>query len=295
MVVPTVAYGPGSFVGWSGFHLFNGWPGQRVLNGIGHRLRTKKRQMAGVKLMKQAFLSGVRLIDYSCTYKDEWILTTALRGTGIKREDIFITTRASNGDLYNDCVYESCLKSLETMGTDYIDIYGFHWPVQGHYLKAYQDLERLYKEGRIRAIGLCNCHQHHLEDIMEHCSVVPAINQFEVHPLFTQVPLVTFCQQNHIQVEAYTALARNDDRLRNEKILNVLSEKYHKSHGQIILKWHVQRGIIPVFRSASPKRIAGNLDLDSFELTPQEVEAISALNLDSRLRYDPDRSDLSRL
>lgn len=293
--IPAIAYGPGSFVGWNPYTAFNGWPCGGRLNRWGKRLRDRQRRQRGIHLMQQAFREGVRLVDYSHTYMDEWIITEAMRREGVKRDTVFLTGRASNQDLYNDRLYDSCLESLATMGVDYLDLYMFHWPVPGHFVKAWQDMERLYREGRVRSIGVCNCHQHHLQAIMEACDIVPMVNQFEIHPLFTQEPLVDFCRQHRIQVEAYTALARNDDRLKNEKVLKTLAAKYGKSHGQIILKWHIQRGIIPVFRSRSPERIKSNLDLDSFGLNPQEVAAVSALNLDSRLRYDPDRSDLSRL
>lgn len=293
--IPSIAYGPGSFVGWSPYTTFNGWPCSGRLNRWGKRLRDRQRRQRGIHLMQQAFRAGVRLVDYSHTYMDEWIITEAMRREGLRRDEVFLTGRASNQDLYHDRVYDSCKASLAVMGVDYLDLYMFHWPVPGHFVQAWKDMERLYREGLVRSIGVCNCHRHHLQTIMDECEIIPMVNQFEVHPLFTQEPLVDFCMQHHIQVEAYTALARNDDRLRNEKVLKNLAAKYGKSHGQIILKWHIQRGIIPIFRSASPQRIKSNLDLDSFELTPQEAESISALNLDSRLRYDPDRSDLSRL
>lgn len=293
--IPVIAFGPGSFVGWDAYTAFNGWPCAGRLNRWGRRLRDHRKRQQGLRLMRQAFRAGVRLVDYSHAYDDEWIITEAMRREELKRDEFFLTSRASNQDQYHDRVYDSCKASLAAMGVDYLDLYMFHWPVQGHFIKAYKDMERLYREGLVRSIGVCNCHQHHLQAIMEACEIVPAVNQFEVHPLFTQVQLVDFCRQHHIQVEAYTALARNDDRLRNEKVLKTLAAKYGKSHGQIILKWHIQRGIIPVFRSRSPERIKSNLNIDDFALTEEEVAAVSALNLDSRLRYDPDRSDLSRL
>lgn len=293
--IPAIAFGPGSFVGWDAYTAFNGWPCSARLNRWGQMRRDHNKRKRGVALMQQAFRAGVRLVDYSHTYMDEWIITEAMRREGLKRDELFLTGRASNQDLYADRVYDSCLESLESMGVEQLDLYMFHWPVPGHFIRAYKDMERLYREGRIRAIGVCNCHRHHLQQLLDTCDVVPAVNQFEVHPLFTQEPLVDFCKESGIVVEAYTALARNDDRLRHERVLRALAEKYGKTHGQLILKWHIQRGIIPIFRSSSPARIASNLALDDFVLSEAEMAAISGLNLDSRLRYDPDRSDLSRL
>lgn len=293
--MPTLAFGPGSFVGWEPCQPFHHIPFSRRLNRLALRLRDRWRRRRGLHLLTQAIRSGVRLIDYSHTYMDEWILAAAVRKSGLKREEIFITSRAGNEDLYKDRVYDTCRRTIESMGLSHLDMYMFHWPVPEHFLKAYQDLERLYKEGFIRAIGVCNCHIHHLKAIMDICTITPMVNQFEVHPLFTQEPLVQFCRDNHILVEAYTALARNDDRLRNERILNQLSQKYGKTHAQIILRWHIQRELIPIFRSSSLKRIKSNLNIFDFSLTRDELESISGLNLDSRLRYDPDRSDLTRL
>lgn len=293
--IPAIAFGPGSFEGWIDFTAFNGWPCAAGLNRWGKRIQMYRKRRDALALMRRAFRAGVRLVDYAHTYKDEWIITEAMRREGIDRSRVFLTSRASNRDLYQGRVYESCKASLAAMRTDYLDLYMFHWPVPGHFIKAYKDLERLYREGLIRTIGVCNCNRHHLEDILEQCEIPPAINEFEVHPLFTQEPLVEFCRQHGIRVEAYTSLARNDDRLRNEKVLKSLAAKYGKSHAQIILKWHIQRGIIPIFRSRNAARIKANLNLWDFELTPEEVQAVSGLNLDSRLRYDPDRSDLSRL
>lgn len=293
--IPAIAFGPGSFVGWNAYTVFNGWPCAGWLNRWGKRLQDHRKRRAGVEIMRQAFRAGVRLVDYSHTYMDEWIITEAMRLEGLDRGEVFLTSRSSNQDLYQDRVYESCKASLAAMCTDYLDLYMFHWPVPDHFIKAYKDMERLYREGVIRAIGVCNCHRHHLQAILDQCEVPPAVNQFEVHPLFTQEPLVEFCRQHGIRVEAYTSLARNDDRLRNEKVLKNLAAKYGKSHAQIILKWHIQRGVIPVFRSRNAARIRSNLDLWDFELMPDELQAVSSLNLDSRLRYDPDRSDLSRL
>ena len=293
--IPAIAFGPGSFVGWNGYSVFNGWPCAGRLNRWGKRLQDHRKRRAGVELMRRAFRAGVRLVDYSHTYLDEWIITEAMQLEHLDRGEVFLTSRASNQDLYRDRVYESCKASLAAMHVDQLDLYMFHWPVPDLFIKAYKDMERLYREGVIRAIGVCNCHQHHLQAILDQCEVPPAVNQFEVHPLFTQEPLVEFCRQHGIRVEAYTSLARNDDRLRNEKVLKNLAAKYGKSHAQIILKWHIQRGVIPVFRSRNAARIKANLNLWDFELAPDEVQAVSALNLDSRLRYDPDRSDLSRL
>lgn len=293
--IPPIAFGPGPLTRWSVVSPFHGFPGAKRLNRVAQRLHLRQLRKEGLHIVRSALRAGAKLIDYAHAYKDEHLITQAVQMEGLKRSDVFLTSRASNPDLYADRVYESCLDTLKCMGVEYLDLYMFHWPVPGHFLKAYKDLERLYKEGKIRAIGVCNCHQHHLQEILDHCDIVPMINQFELHPLFTRNELVEFCLSHGIRVEAYTSLARNDDRLKNEKVLKNLAKKYHKTHAQIILRWHHERGVIPIFKSYSPERIMSNLDIADFSLTPEEVAAVTALNLDSRLRYDPDRSDLSRL
>ena len=126
---------------------------------------------------------------------------------------------------------------------------------------------------------------------MDNCEVVPAVNEFEVHPLFTQKPLIGFCEENGIRVIAYTPLGRNDDRLQKNLILQGLSIKYNKNMAQIILRWDIQQGIIPIPRSNNPKRQASNLDVFDFELTEEEMKSIDSININSRLRFDPDNLD----
>lgn len=293
--IPPIAFGPGPLTRWANISPFQGFPGAGRLNSIAQNLHLRHLRKEGLNIVRSALRAGARLIDYAHAYKDERLIAKAVQMEGIKRDEVFLTSRASNKDLYTNRVYESCLETLRNMGLDYLDLYMFHWPVPEHFIKAYQDMERLYKEGKIRAIGVCNCHQHHLQTIMDCCEIIPAVNQFELHPLFTRNELVDFCFSHGIRVEAYTSLARNDDRLKRERVLIELGKKYHKSHAQIILRWHHERGVIPVFKSYSPERIKSNLDIADFSLTREEVANITALNLDSRLRYDPDRSDLSRL
>jgi diketogulonate reductase-like aldo/keto reductase len=153
----------------------------------------------------------------------------------------------------------------------------------------------LHQQGFCKSIGVANCHQHHLEEILKVSDVVPAINQIEVHPLFTQKPLIEYCKLKGIVVEAYTPVARCDDRLIRLPLLRNIAEKYNKKINQIILRWHIQNGVIPIVRSLNAKHQIENISIFDFELTREEIEKIDSININSRLRYDPDNCDFSIL
>lgn len=241
------------------------------------------------------FKMGYRMIDSSAAYGNESIIAEAIKRSGLKREDVFITNRVSNRQQYEGTVRKDFMQSLKNFGVDYFDLYMFHWPVTDHFIDTYKELEKLYKEGLVKAIGVCNCNIHHLQEILDKCEIVPAVNQFEVHPLFTQKNLILFCKEHGIQVEAYTPLARNDDRLQKNLILKELGKKYNKSMAQIILRWDYQQGLVTIPRSSNPIRQASNIDIFDFELTDDEMKAIDSININSRLRFDPDNCDFSIL
>ncbi|WP_455664439.1 aldo/keto reductase [Phocaeicola sp.] len=252
-----------------------------------------KRRLAFI--IAKAIKMGYRLIDTSSAYDNEECIGKAIKLSGIPRTELYITTRATNKQQYNGTVREGFLKSLKKLDLDYIDLYMLHWPVPGHYLDAWRELEKLYEEGYVRNIGLANCHQHHIEDILKICKVRPVLNQIEVHPLFTQKPLVEYCKSEGIQIEAYTPLARNDERLRRNRILRTIAEKYGKTQLQVILRWHIENGVVPVPRSTNAKRLEQNLEIFDFSLTSDEVKQIDSININSRLRYDPDNCDFTQL
>lgn len=244
-----------------------------------------------VRSFGKALDYGYRLIDYSSAYGRGQLIRKAIQNRGIPREQLFLTSRVSNKQQFSKTVRDGFFSTIKDLGVDYLDLYLFHWPVTDCFVDTYKEMEKLYKEGYVKALGVCNCHQHHLQAIFDECEVIPAINQFEVHPLFTQKPLIGFCKEHGIQVMAYTPLARNDDRLHSNLILKALCKKYNKNLGQIILRWDIQQGIIPIPRSSNPIRQASNIDIFDFELTEDEMIAIDSININSRLRYDPDNLD----
>lgn len=292
VLIPKIGTGPGmpqpgTILAWASKIPFLG----RIINGIVSRIRGYYNQRKWVNCLASSLKNGYRLIDYSSAYGHEQLLQKAIRKSGLTREELFIISRASNKDQFNHKVRDSFMESLRKIGIDYLDLYMFHWPVTDHYIDTYKELEKLYKEGLVKAIGVCNCHQHHLERIMNECEIVPMVDEFEVHPLFTQEPLIHYCKSHGIHIIAYTPLARNDDRLRSNLILRSLAQKYNKTIYQVILRWDIQKGLTPIPRSSNVERNRQNLDIFDFELTEDEMKAIDSININSRLRYDPDNLD----
>jgi len=243
----------------------------------------------------KAIRLGYRLIDTSAAYGNEEAIGRAIKKSGIPREEIFIQTRITNKQQYSHSVRDSFFASLNKLGLDYIDMYMIHWPVTDVYLDTWREMEKLHKEGYIKNLGLANCHQHHIEDILMMCEVRPVLNQVEIHPLFTQKPLIEYCKSEGIQVEAYSPIAQNNDRLRNSKRLKTIAVNHSKSLQQIVLRWHIQNGVIPVPRSTNANRLSANIDLFDFSLSEEEMKVIDSLNINSRLRYDPDNCDFTEL
>ena len=238
---------------------------------------------------------GYRLIDYSSAYGDGKLLQKAIARSGVKREDLFITTRVSNRAQREGRVREEFMQFLKNMNLEYVDLLQFHWPVTDLYLDTWREMEKLYEEGYVKHLGVANCHQHHLEEIFKICKHRPEVGQFEIHPLFTQKPLIQYYKDNGIVVEAYTPIARYDDRLVRLPILKKLEQKYNKTFVQIILRWHIQNGVIPLVRSMSKEHQLENFSIFNFELSSEDMAAIDAININSRLRYDPDNCDFSIL
>lgn len=256
---------------------------------------TKAKEKEYIDILCFAFSQGYRLIDTSISYHNEHIIGRAIKESGIPREEFFITTRIGNHQQYNHCVRRSFMDSLSQLGVDYVDLLQFHWPVPELYIETWKEMESFYKSGLARVIGSANCHAHHIEKMISECEVVPMVNEIEVHPLFTQKPLIDYCKKNGIQVEAYTPLARNDQRMLRSRTVQAMMQKYEKSFQQIVLRWHIQNDIIPIPRSTNKIRLKENLNVFDFQLTDEEMASIDAININSRLRFDPDNCDFTQL
>lgn len=247
--------------------------------------------------ISEAIRTGYRLIDYSAAYGNGSLIAKGIKNSGVHREDLILTTRVSNRAQFAgpDAVKKEFFSQLKGMNTDYIDIFMFHWPVTGCYEKTWQTMVELYREGYVKVLGVANCHEHHLEKLFSLTEERPLINQFEIHPLFTQKKLIDFCRKNNIQPEAYTPVARFDDRLVRLPVLHKIADKYNKTVLQVVLRWHVQNKIIPVVRAMSPSHQKENFDIFDFQLSREEMQTIDSININSRLRYDPDNCDFTIL
>lgn len=294
--IPLIGFGPGilgystKYVrGGSSKNLFN-----FALRGYNRIFGNKHRESVFVSNVVHAINSGFRLIDYSAAYGGERLIGSAIKKCKVPRKEIFLTARISNGAQKKKQVRDQFFQTLQNYGIGSVDLLMFHWPVTDVYLDTWREMIKLCHEGYARSLGVSNCHEHHLERLLKE-GVVPIVNQIEVHPLFTQKSLLGYCLAKGIKVEAYTPIARFDDRLMRLPALKSIAKKYGKTPVQIVLRWHVQSGTIPIVRTLTKKHQEENLSIFDFEMTPEETAKIDGFNINSRLRYDPDNCDFSIL
>lgn len=207
----------------------------------------------------------------------------------IAREELFITSKVWNADLGYESTIAAYQASLDKLGLDYLDLYLIHWPVAGKYKEAWRALETLYKEGRVKAVGVSNFQIHHLEDLMKDAEIKPMVNQVEYHPRLTQKELQAYCQKHGIQLEAWSPLMQGQ--LLDNPVLQEIATKHGKSVAQIILRWDLQNGVVTIPKSTKAQRIVENATVFDFELTSEEMERIDSLNQNLRVGPDPDNFD----
>lgn len=240
-------------------------------------------------LIPQAVEVGYRHIDTAAIYGNEEGVGRGIRAAGIAREQLFVTTKVWNRDQGFDKTLAAFAASLKRLGLDYVDLYLIHWAVPGKYRETWKALQKLYREGAVRAIGVSNFQVHHLEELLAEFEIAPMVNQIELHPYLTQTALVEFCQGRGIQVEAWSPLMRGGAVLR-DPVIAAIAEKYHKTPAQVALRWNLERRVVVIPKTVHPERLKENLDLFDFALTPEEVEAITRLNRNQQsFPYDPER------
>ena len=245
-----------------------------------------------IKTVLNAYSCGYTNFDTSAAYFNEECLGVAIkRIMSYGANPPFITTKLSNTSQRENNVREYFLNSMKRLGLKKIDLYLMHWPYPEKYLESWKQMETLYKEGLVGAIGVCNFHQHHLERLLEVAEVVPAINQIELHPLLSQKPIRDYCKDKGIHIQAYSPLARMDSKLAEHPVLVELAKKYKKTVPQVILRWDIQEGIIVIPKSKNKNRIEENIDIFDFELTKNEMLDIESINEDYRVRFNPDTVD----
>ncbi|TVP82208.1 MAG: aldo/keto reductase [Alkalicoccus sp.] len=236
--------------------------------------------------VKTALENGYRSIDTASFYGNEEGVGKAVKESGIPREEIFITTKVWNDDQGYDNTMKAFEISRSKLGVDVIDLYLIHWPVDGLYKETWRALEDLYKRGLVRAIGVCNFLPHHFEKLKSTAEVTPMLNQVEFHPWLTQPELMAYCQENNIQLEAWSPLTRG--RKLDDPVLNVIAAKYNKTPAQVILRWNVQEKVVTIPKSVTPVRIKENADIYDFELTDEDVRQLYDLNQELRFGPHPD-------
>lgn len=235
-----------------------------------------------------ALEAGYRLIDTASAYGNERGVGRAIRQSGLPRDELFITTKLWNSDQGHDSALAAFEASLERLGLDYVDLYLIHWPSpdRGLTLDSWRALEELYHRGLARSIGVSNFTERHLKELMPAFSVTPAVNQIELHPAFQQRPTRRFCKKLGIQVESWSPLMRGDLDL---PLLQSLAVRYGKTPAQVVLRWHIQSGLVAIPKSENPERIRQNIDIFNFALDPEDMKKIGALDSGRRLGPDPDQ------
>ena len=242
-----------------------------------------------VEAMTAALEAGYLAIDTASLYGNEVQVGEAVRASGVKRENLFITSKVWNTDQGYDETLRAFEKTLENLKVEYLDLYLTHWPVDGKFTDTYRAIERLYEEKLIRVPGVSNHHRHHLEAVFAKANVKPMVNQIELHPYLSQEPLREFCQEENIAVTAWSPLARG--KLLEEPVVKRIAEAHGKAPAQVVIRWHLQHDIIVIPKSVRPERVRSNADVFNFTLTGEEMQQLDALNRNERTGKDPDNMD----
>lgn len=238
--------------------------------------------------VRSAIDQGYRHIDTAAFYQNEAPIGKAIRDSGISRDNLFVTTKLWGDDIVNERIEQAFDKSMRLLDIDYLDLYLVHWPVKNKVAYAWQKLEQIYAAEKTRAIGVSNHLQHHLEEILNIAETKPAVNQIEYHPYLTSEQLVSWCKSHDIICQSWSPLGSSKIPLLEEETLIEIGNKYQKSSAQIVLRWNIEQGIITIPKSSNAKRQAENYNIFDFQLTPDEVKEISALNKDYRTGIHPD-------
>ncbi|MEU4199022.1 aldo/keto reductase [Streptomyces sp. NPDC045470] len=236
-----------------------------------------------------ALEAGYRSIDTAAIYGNEEGTGKALAASGIARDELFVTTKLWNDEQGYDSTLRAFDTSLGKLGLEYVDLYLIHWPMPAKdtFVDTYRAFEKIYEEGRAKAIGVSNFQPAHLERLLGETSVVPAVNQVELHPQLQQSELRAFHARHGIATEAWSPLGQGKDLLKNTTVTG-LAEKYGRTPAQIVLRWHLQLGNVVIPKSVTPSRIEENIDVFGFELDDADLSALAALDSGTRLGPDPD-------
>lgn len=265
----TVELNNGVHMPWLGLGVFQSEPGTVTYDAV-----------------RSALDIGYRHIDTATFYRNEADVGKALAEHSVPRDEVFVTTKLWNDQKGYDATLRAFDYSMEQLGLEVLDLYLIHWPVKESFLDRWRALERLYKDGRIRAIGVSNFFSHHLQRLMDEAEVVPAVNQVEFHPRLIQKPLLEFCRSNGIQLEAWSPLMRGQ--LFDNPVVAKVATDVGRTQAQVLIRWGLQHSVVTIPKSVKPERIQSNAEVFDFELTDEQMKALDSLDDGHRIGPNPD-------
>ena len=240
-----------------------------------------------VDSVKYALEIGYRHVDTAAVYKNEQFVAKGIKESGVKRSDIFLTSKLWNSDQGYDSTMKAFEQSLKKLDTDYLDLYLIHWPKGERSKESWRAIEKLYEDGSIKAIGVSNFLQHHLEDLMSTAKVKPMVDQMEFHPYLVQKDLIDFCRKHNIQYEAWSPLMQG--KVFKIDVLQEIANRVNKSISQVVLRWDIQMGVVTIPKSVTPERIRENFDVFDFTLSDEDMKMITNLDKNERTGPHPDK------
>ncbi|WP_273274743.1 aldo/keto reductase [Maribacter polysiphoniae] len=242
-----------------------------------------------INAVRWAIEAGYRHIDTAAIYNNEKGVGEGIQQSGINREELFVVSKVWNADQGYESTLKAFNESLRRLQLDYLDLYLIHWPVEGKYKETWRALEHLYREKKIRAIGVSNFLKHHLEDLQQSAVIAPMVNQMEFHPYLVQQDLIDYCNTHKIQYEAWSPMMQG--KIFELDSIKEMAKKYGKSPAHIVLRWDLQKGVVTIPKSVKKERIVNNADIFDFELSKEDMVYLDRLEKGKRFGPDPDTFD----